>query len=53
MAKPNTSSLATVCEVPNMRLVAVSGLFDWDILIAYSFHYSDEQDVKLIVKYSM
>lgn len=35
-----------------VRLVAVSGLFFWDSLIAYSFHYYNEQEIKLIVKYS-
>lgn len=28
-------------------------LFDWDVLIAYSFNYNDEQEVKLVVKYSI
>lgn len=36
-----------------MRLVAVSGLLNWDSLIAYSFHYDNEQEVELIEKYSM
>ncbi len=28
------------------------GLLCWESLVAYSFHYYNEQEVKLIVKYS-